>query len=120
VTITLQNDEYDALLVLARAGAEAGSQVEVFFNLRKQIDFANGLRRTAILVRYDTLPWVAGKEQLYGPRGETLLLELLRPPTREDVMIALSGKRTAPALIHVTRDPNGVVGWYELDLFPWG
>lgn len=123
--IEMSIDKYEALLTWARVGAEQSNQGLEFRALRNRIDDIHGIDRYTLVIRWQRLTaWGAiPPGQLHDavptPKGETRVLELLRPPTRADVLAALEGEIFHEALIWVTADPQGQLGWYELELFPW-
>ncbi len=119
--ITLEDSEYEALLGWARLGAENAEQAIPFVLMRKAIDQRNKIKRYTLLIRIDTLPQRQMPSSQSGSiiQGETFVLEQTRPPTREDVVQALQGQAYVPQNVFVTRDPEGVVGWYQLDSFRW-
>jgi hypothetical protein len=118
-TLAIKPEEYEALLNWARVGALESDQEAAFLTLRKRVDAAHGIQRYTLVIRWEQLPQKPAPGILPTPQGEVIVLEQIRPPTPEDVMQALSGKQFHPSLVHVTRDPSGEVGWYDLEHFPW-
>ena len=118
-TVVLKPEEYEALLNWARVGASEGGHSIDFTAMRNRIDRLNGLMRYTLVIRYEALPEAPRPGISPTARGITKVLELLRPPTREDVIQALGEESYHPSLVLVTADPNAEVGWYELDRFPW-
>jgi hypothetical protein len=117
--IELTKHEYEALLNWARVGAAESEQTDAFLALRKRVDWEHDIRRYTIVIRFDHLPTMPAPGITETPKGNLKMLELLRPPTREDVMTALEGENFNQHLVWVTADPEGEVGWYDLDHFPW-
>jgi hypothetical protein len=117
--INLLNTEYEALLTWARVGAEELEDETPFYALRKKIDVNNGISRYTLVIRYDQLPQQPTPGITQAPRGNTKTLELTRPPTPDDVIQALAGETFYPGLVYLTADPNGEVGWYNYEVFPW-
>lgn len=115
----ITGEQYEALLVWARAGAEAADQEAAFLALRKAIDLEHLISRYTLVIRYEQLPEQPRPGESVAPKGGTKLIELTRKPTRDDVEDALRGETTYSGLIYVTADPNGEVGWYELEQYPW-
>lgn len=124
-TIALDRDQYEALLNWARLGASENDELPQFNALRKHVDLDHNITRYTLVIRWQRLtawgvsPARQALDALPTPRGETRVLELLRPPTRADVLAALEGELFHERLIWVTRDPRGEVGWYDLENFPW-
>jgi len=54
---------------------------------------------------------------LNWPPTNTAEIVLDRAPEREDVESLLRNRSIHAAEVHVTRDPEGQVGWYTLDDF---
>lgn len=117
--IELTTHEYEALLNWARAGASAADQTDAFLGLRKRVDGEHDIRRYTLVIRFDQLPTAPAPGITETPKGNVKMLELLRPPTREDVMTALEGENFNLRLVWLTADPEGEVGWYELEGYPW-
>jgi hypothetical protein len=107
-------DQYAALLRYGAVGATGLEEDVEFLELRTTIDAANDITRYTLLIRYQAVPQRAAPLPSPGdtyPPGETITLELLRRPTRDDVDTALRGINTIPDLVWLTPDPLGVVGW---------
>lgn len=117
--IAVLDTEYEALLNWARVGAEQAEAETSFYALRKKIDSNNGITRYTLVIRYEQLPQQPTPGITQTPRGNTKTIELLRPPTPDDVIQALAGETFYPGLVHLTADPNGEVGWYNYEAYPW-
>lgn len=119
MSITMTPGQYQALLHYAEAGAGEYDVVTEFEALRSSIDTANGVTRYVLVVRYQEVPQapaVIGRTEPY-PAGMDIRIEQTRPITRADVDAVLLNKQTTSALVLVTPDPRGVVGWSELDAY---
>ena len=117
--IEMTPTEYEALLSWARVGAEAREELDTFLGLRVRLDRAHGLMRFVLHIRYTPLP-----ERFVGvvpgaPREDMKTLELTRPPTINDVRLALGDTPHHDSMVLVTTDPTATVGWYDLEHFPW-
>jgi hypothetical protein len=117
--VALTIDEYEALMFWAKEGAGEFEQLPDFFAMRKRIDAQHNLQRYCLTIRYTELPQRPVVGDSATPKGNAIVLELLRPPTREDVFKALEGKNYHASSVYLTADPYGEVGWYELEAFPW-
>lgn len=117
--ISLTPVQYEALLAWAKVGAEADGAGPVFLAFRQKVDSFNAVRRYTLVIKYDTLPQKPYLGMNAVPRGLTKVIELHRPPAREDVLAALRDERFDEPLVYVTADPNGEVGWYQLNDYPW-
>lgn len=118
MAIELVVSQYDALLHYAARGALALQATAEYLELRAAIDRANGIRRYALLIRYQQIPVgpaVIGVTDY--PPGLTIRLEQTRAFTRQDIDTALLDKATAPGLVLLTPDEQGLCGWTLLDDF---
>lgn len=112
-TITMLRSEYESLLSLAQQASRTGT-----LTLRASIDTANGIERFPLQIRWKD---VGGRpparlDMFQGwPAQETAFLELERPVTRNDVDALLRTRAVNPAVVMVTPDPDGIVGWTFLD-----
>ena len=115
--ITIQRDQYDALLDYANG---VRTDKDGLSALQKQIDAANGIRRFFLLVRWMERGGSAPSRIDIGkgwPPTQTFALRLDRPITRTDVDYVLQTQAKNPVYPTVTLDELGVVGWTELDLW---
>jgi hypothetical protein len=123
--IALSPEQYEALRAWAKAGVRDTTDGDELLMLLKRIDVEHNIQRYTLVVRWQRLvAWgtVLPAEPLgtpQTPRGETRVIELLRPPTRGDVMAVLEREIYHESLVWVTADPAGEVGWYDLAHFPW-
>ncbi len=116
--VTLTKVEYERLLAWAKVGTDASAE---FYEVRTAIDRRNAVSRHTLMVRWQEVPAQKNPVPVPAtyPELQTTLLEMTRPITRDDVLLALVDKPTTPALIYVTADVTGHVGWYELDSYPF-
>lgn len=117
--VTMTPEQYDIIMKWARTGAINAQQQDQFFLLRKLLDATNNVKRYSLAVR-----WTPLGERPSGASGITPAViitigEFTRPPTPEDVPLLLSNERYDERSLTVSADPNGVLGFYELDRFPW-
>jgi len=114
--ITITRAQYDALLALASA-----SDPSAAYQLQKAIDATNSITRYILNIRWQemggTPPPRINLSTTGWPPTQTYRLELERPIERADVDVALKQAATNPVDVHVTSDPAGKVGWYELDAY---
>jgi hypothetical protein len=118
--IKMSRDQYDALTKWAQTGAITKGEQASFFLIQKQIDALNEVKRYTLAVR-----WTPLAERPTGPNGITPAVvisigEFSRPPTPEDVPFLLANEQYDLRSVQVSADPNGVLGFYELDKYPWG
>jgi hypothetical protein len=118
-TITMSRDQYDVIMKWARTGAIQQKVQDSFFLIRKKIDATNAVKRYSLAVR-----WTPLAERPSGPSGITpsvvvTIGEFERPPTRDDVTLLLANEQYNLQSVQVSADPNGVLGFYEIDKYPW-
>lgn len=120
--ITMRDEEYEALRNWAIVGAEESEEEGALAQMCKSIEAKNNVQRYTLLVRYQPLP-EKGTPSIMGTSviaGDTIVIQQRRPVTREDVLQRLEGLTYLQPNVFVTRDPNGAVGWYQLDAYPFG
>lgn len=118
-SITMSSLEYEALLNWAQAGAEMDDELTIYRAMRSKVDLDNNISRYTLIIRWEPIPQAYRPGLPTTPKGETKKLELTRKPTLDDVKDTLEGESWDPRLVWVTADPNGAVGWYDLDKYPW-
>jgi hypothetical protein len=125
--ITLQQDEYETLVELARRSTfDSNGQVlpDKARDLESWlvgVELASGIRRHSVWVQWQELdaplpPGTSFPEQ-WPPSMRTRISFTSRAVTRSDVDVMLASKARHPSSILVTRDPGAIVGWTELDVF---
>lgn len=119
---TLTQEQYEALIFLARVGVEGdqGKQVELDRFLRN-IEQTNGITRSFLWVQWQEVsaPLPAGTRfPEEWPEKLREAIELVtRPVARADVEAVLEANASEPVSVLVTKDPAGIVGWTTLDDF---
>lgn len=114
MNFTLTQDQYTALVALARKGAPDPVALEQFL---VQIEKANGVNRYLLWVRWqeaDVTPKSDVRFPKTWPPTQEYLLEKLSPITKQDVLDALAVNATNPVTVLVTVDPAKEVGWQPL------
>lgn len=113
--ITMTRQQYEALYQLARAQNSREANA-----LRQDIDDANDITRFFLWIRWQdvtgSIPTHLNSFMNWPPEQQ-FLLELDRTPARVDVDAVLRDQAVNPAAVFVTADPQGVVGWTELDSY---
>jgi len=116
--VKLTRNEYEALLNWARDGAIEADAFVTYQALKASIDQSNGLRRYTLTIAWNVLPEArAPSLTALGTMKRTI--DLARPPTKADVLTALTDEHYHESSVLVTADSNGEVGWYDLEHFPW-
>lgn len=117
--MTLTNEEYQALLVLARQDKtpDMVRQIETFARV---IDLRNGITRYLLNVQWQEagqpLPPSAVFPTSWPPTLRALI-ELARPIAKVDVDALLAQRATKPVTVLVSPDPGGIVGWSPYETY---
>jgi hypothetical protein len=119
--LSLDQQQYESLVALARAGAtteEKSRQLEQFL---RSVEKANGITRDFVLVRWQELdqPLPIGTffPTSWPPQLQRTIEMVTRPIARADVERMLDVHATNPTSVMCTRDPAGVLGFKTLDQF---
>lgn len=122
MTVTMTREQYEQLLRWSRTSTfEAeGEESLAYLQLRKAVDGLNGLRRFSLVVRFEPLSQRSFGGSGMQPGHELRYAEFDRPPVRDDVIQMLANEQYSLSSVHVSADPRGMLGFYELDLFPFG
>jgi hypothetical protein len=118
---TLDQQQYEALIFLAREGAKATGRVQELEQWLKIIEKANGVSRSFVLVQWqeagEPLPPGTFFPSVWPPDKRASVELTTRPVSRADVDALLASHAKQPMTVLVTRDPQGLVGWTPLDDF---
>lgn len=129
MNITLNEEQYSALVQLAREGARAASddprvaqdrimRLEDFF---RSIEKSNGVTRYLLWVQWqetdNPLPPTVRFPESWPPTQRQLIERLDRPIAKVDVDNLLAANAKKPVTVLVTVDPAGLVGWTEYDVY---
>ena len=125
MNFTLDQEEYEALIALARKGtfnengqviADKARQLDAW--LRK-IEKENGVTRSFVWIQWqevDTpVPTTASFPETWPPHLRYYLEMISRPVNKDDVQKVLQQKARKPVTVLVTRDPGAQVGWTTID-----
>jgi hypothetical protein len=125
--ISLNQQEYESLIALAREGAkdDAGNvdqnkavQIDSWLRL---IEKKNGITRDAVWIQWQEsdspLPPTTNFPDVWPPELRFYLELTTRLVSRADVDAVIEEKTSKPANILVTRDPGGRVGFTPLEDF---
>jgi len=114
MTISMARDQYDLLLEYANGRTPDA----VLADLQKKIDFANGVKRFFLFIRWMETGGAPPSRIEIGlgwPPSQQFKLRQDRAIAREDVDTVLRTQAVRPVYVTVTNDELGVVGWTELD-----
>jgi hypothetical protein len=119
-TITLSQEQYEALIALARAGVADNPQRVVWLEQwLRSIERQNGITRSFLMVQWQEIsaPLPAGTSfpEVWPPRLRQSIEFVTRPVARADVDALLEEHATNPTEVLVTPDPNGELGWTPVD-----
>jgi hypothetical protein len=114
-TLTLEQEQYEALIALARAGASTPDEARNLDYFLQQIETANNIRRYRLWVQWQEadqpLPPTTQFPYKWPPEMRHYIELLTRPITKEDVQAVLKAKARKPVGVLVTPDVGGVLGW---------
>lgn len=121
-SFTLSQEQYEALIFLARRGAEGNAQQLTQLDLfLRDIEKSNGVTRYFLWVQWQELsaplpPGTNFPEK--WPKELRKAIELIgRPIARADVDQVLDRYASEPMTVLVTKDPAALVGWTPIDDF---
>jgi hypothetical protein len=127
MTFTLRQDQYEALIALAREGTkndagdvdlEKSRRLDEFLKL---IEKENGVTRDAVWVQWQELdaPLPPGTvfPQKWPPELRHYIEYVTRKVAKADVDKAIETLANNPTSILVTKDPAALVGWTPLNDF---
>jgi hypothetical protein len=121
VTFTLTQDQYEALIALARRGAPTPDQARDLDVFLARIEKANGIVRHRLWIQWQEtdvpLPPTTAFPETWPPELRYYLEQLSRPIARADVEHALRVRARRPTQVLVTPDPAGVLGWTRVEDF---
>lgn len=117
MTVTMSRSLYESLRTAILDNDQTGAK-----QLLKKIDKANGLMRYTYVIRWlEASAGVPRKVDIWKgwPPEQQIKVTVDQPMSKVDVENLVKNKGVNPVGVQVTADPNGVVGWYELDVFPF-
>ena len=121
ITFQLTQEQYEALIALARAGAMTTGDATNLEAFLKQIEDASGVVRSIVWVQWQEmdqpLPASANFPVSWPPELRWKLERIGRPITKDDVKNIINQKARKPTNVLCTKDPSGNVGWTKLDDF---
>lgn len=119
---TLTQEQYEALIYLARLGVAGDAQKQTQLNtFIKDIEKSNGVTRSFLLVQWQEasapLPPGTNFPEKWPPELRVGIELVTRPISKADVEAVLANRASEPVSVLVTKDPAGLVGWTPLDDF---
>jgi len=118
---SLTQEQYEALVALARRGSPAPQQKRELETFLELIEAANGVSRDKLWVQWqeaDTaLPPSAMFPEVWPPELRKYIELISRPIARADVDKVLTIHARKPVNVLVTPDPAALVGWTALEDF---
>lgn len=119
--LQLDQQNYEALIALARKGAESPDEQRRLDTFLRSLEKANGVIRHGLWVQWQEqdqpLPPTARFPEKWPPEMRFLIELISRPIARLDVEAVLKQKARKPVTVLVTKDPGATVGWSTLDQF---
>lgn len=119
MNFTLNQEEYESLVALARAGAITPDQQRQLSTWLRTIEKNNEVVRYQLWVQWqevDTpLPPNTRFPTTWPPTQRGFIEFLSRPIMRSDVTALLNRKARNPVTVLVTPDPGAELGWTAVD-----
>lgn len=120
-TFTLSQEQYEALIALARAGATTEDLRLSLDAFLQAIEKANGITRYKLWIQWQEMdqqvPTNVEFPRTWPPELRYYMELVSRPISRADVGKVLAKKARKPTNVLVTSDPAGIVGWSTLDSY---
>ena len=122
---TLTQEEYEALIALARRGSLNPDDSRRLDSFLKDIEKRNGFTRYALWVQWQeadqALPPTVNFPDTWPPKLRFYIEMVTRPVALTDVEQVLRARARKPVNVLVTPDPGALVGWTEVSkYFPTG
>jgi hypothetical protein len=123
MNITLNQEQYESLIALARKGLpaldlQAKRRLDEWLRL---IETANGIQRDVVTVLWtemdSPLPTGSFFPTNWPPTLKYTIELITRPVARVDVDEVLAVRAKKPTSVMCTRDPDGVLGLTPIDAF---
>lgn len=112
---SLTQEQYEALIALARRGASTAEQKRDLESFLALIESRNGVTRYKLWIQWQeadaSLPPSAAFPASWPPELRQYIELISRPIAREDVEQVLRRYARKPVSVLVTPDPAALVGW---------
>jgi len=122
MSFTLDQEQYEALISLARKGVGVDPlELTRLDRFLRSIEKANGITRSFLWVQWQELsaPLPPGTKfpEVWPPELRKAIELISRPIAKTDVLQVLEKYASEPMSVLVTKDPAALVGWTPIDLF---
>lgn len=121
MAFTLETQEYEALIALARKGAKTQEEIIILDTFLRAIEKKNGIVRHLLWVQWQEqdqpLPPTARFPTTWPPEMRQLIEYLSRPVAKTDVDAVVAKFASKPMNILVTKDPAALLGWTPVAQF---
>jgi len=121
MNLTLNQEQYEALIHLAQAGADTPDKKRQLDAWLLLIEKANGITRSKLWIQWQEadqpLPPTTSFPESWPPTQRYYLELLTRPINRGDVTQVLATRARKPVTVLVTPDPGAILGWTPVDDF---
>lgn len=118
---TLTQEDYEALISLARRGTTNQEQQRALDTFLQDIEKRNGVKRYSLWIQWteaeQPLPPNTDFPRKWPPDLRYQLELISRPIAKTDVDEVLRVRARKPIGVLVTEDPAAVVGWVKLEDF---
>lgn len=118
---TLTQQQYEALISLARIGATTPGAQRALDVFLRGIEVDNNVVRSLLWIQWQEMdqpvPTNVEFPRSWPPEQRYFLEFTTRPISKADVNAVVAKKAVKPTNILVTPDPAAIVGWTELDVF---
>lgn len=120
-TFTLTQEQYEALIALARAGALTTGDAQNLEAFLRQIETASGVTRYSLWVQWQEmdqpLPPNTNFPAVWPPQLRSFMERLDRPIAKAEVIALVNSKAKRPTNLMCTRDPSALLGWTKITDF---
>jgi hypothetical protein len=120
-TFSLTQEEYEALVALARKGTQSEGENLRLDKFLKSIEKQNGIERDAVWVQWQemdsALPPTTSFPAVWPPEMRRYIELVSRKVAKADVDAVLVAQARNPTSVLVTKDPDATVGWTPVDDF---
>lgn len=121
LSFTLTQEQYEALIAMAAAGASTPDQARQLDSWLRLIEKANGITRSIVWVQWQEIdsPLPAGTNfpDVWPPELRQKIELISRPVAKADVDALIAAKARNPINILCTKDPAGILGYIPYDSF---
>ena len=121
MNFSLTEEQYEALIALARRGATTAAQTRSLESFLGLIESQNGIVRHKLWIQWQEadseLPASAKFPEKWPPELRHYVELISRPITKDDVAEVLRLYARKPVTVLVSPDPAALVGWTTVESF---